>query len=388
MWKTTDGGKTWTSLGLKETQYIGRVRLDPKNSSVLYVAMWEANRTPWSLKSGGPGSGIWKSTDAGETWTDISKNTGLPSGLLGNIGLSVSPINSNIVWAMIENEPGGGLYKSSDAGATWTKTSDDRNIRQRAWYYSKVFASPADTQQVVVLNVQPMWSNDGGKTFRSGFGGGDNHDMWWAPDGKRMAIAHDNGTVFTSDSGRTRVNSVTPTGQLYHVHLTTHSPPHACGAKQDAGSQCLPLRGPIPVPGQGGRGGFGGGRGGPPASTPSTPSSPYQDFYPVAGGESGYISTSPLNPDISYGGNYGGDLSMRDRISGRSMSLDLGIGSDSYKQLFCKSDEPIFDSFLPLTTRGRLGAAAMSALSSAKRLVKQTPALMKAAQMLRGAMQR
>lgn len=377
MWKTTDGGKTWTSLGLAETQYIGRVRLDPanpnivyvaalghvfgnnkergiykstdggrtwkqtlfkndstgaidlvmdpKNSNVLYAAMWEANRTPWSLKSGGPGSGIWKSTDAGETWTDISTRPGLPSGLLGNIGLSVSPVNSNIVWAMIENEPNGGLYKSSDAGATWVKTSGDRNIRQRAWYYSKVFASPVDTQQVVVLNVSPMWSSDGGKTFRNGFGGGDNHDMWWAPDGKRMAIAHDNGTILTPDSGRTQVRTATATGQLYHVHLTTHTPTHACGAKQDAGSQCGPVRGPIPVPGQGGRGGgggAGGGRGGPPAAAPATPTSPYQDFYSVAGGESGYISTSPLNPDISYGGNYGGDLSMRDRISGRSMSLD------------------------------------------------------------------
>jgi photosystem II stability/assembly factor-like uncharacterized protein len=374
MWKTTDGGKTWIDLGLKETQYIGRVRLnptnpdivyvaalghvlgpnkergvyksvdggrswrqvlfkndstgavdlimDPKDPNVLYVAMWEANRSPWSLKSGGPGSGIWKSTDAGETWTDISANSGLPTGLLGNIGLAVSPINSNIVWAMIENEPGGGLYKSSDAGATWTLASSDRNIRQRAWYYSKVYASPMDTQQVVVLNVSPMWSSDGGKTFRSGFGGGDNHDMWWAPDGRRMAIAHDNGTIFTSDSGRTSVRSVTPTGQYYHVHLTTHSPPHACGAKQDAGSSCLPLRGPIPIPGQGGRGGGRGGRGGAGAAAPTAPTSPFQDSYSVAGGESGYISTSPINPDISYGGNYGGDLSMRDRISGRSMSLD------------------------------------------------------------------
>jgi photosystem II stability/assembly factor-like uncharacterized protein len=374
MWKTTDGGKTWTSLGLTETQYIGRVRLhptnpdivyvaalghvfgpnkergvykstdggkswkqvlfkndstgaidlvmDPKNPNVLYAAFWEADRSPWSLKSGGPGSGIWKTTDGGETWTDITTNTGLPSGLLGNIGLAVSPINSNIVWAMIENEPNGGLYKSSDAGATWTRTTDDRNIRQRAWYYSKVYASPLDTQQVVVLNVSPMWSQDGGKTFRNGFGGGDNHDMWWAPDGKRMAIAHDNGTIFTSDSGRTTVRTVTPTGQFYHVHLTTHNPVHACGAKQDAGSQCGPIRGPIPVPGQGGRGG-GGGRGGPPAAAPATPSSPYQDFYSAAGGESGYMTSSPLNPDISYGANYSGSMDLRDRISGRSMSLDI-----------------------------------------------------------------
>jgi photosystem II stability/assembly factor-like uncharacterized protein len=373
VWKTTDAGKTWTYLGLKETQYIGRIRLDPansdiayvaalghvfgpnkergiykttdggktwkqvlfkndstgavdlvmdpKNSKVLYAGFWEANRTPWSLKSGGPGSGIWKTTDGGETWTDITRNPGLPAGLFGNIGLAVSPINSNIVWAMVENEPGGGLYKSSDAGATWTLTSGDRNIRQRAWYYSKVFASPLDTQQVVVLNVSPMWSSDGGKTFRNGFGGGDNHDLYWAPDGKRIAVSHDNGTVFTTDSGRTRTSIQVPTGQFYHVHLTSHTPEHVCGAKQDAGSQCGPIRGPIPVPGQ--NTGRGGGRGG--AATPAAPAQqnpPYQDFYPVAGGESGYISTSPLNPDISYGGNYSGDLSMRDRISGRSMQLD------------------------------------------------------------------
>ena len=374
MWKTTDGGKTWRSLGLKETQYISRIRLhptnpdivyvaalghvfgpntergifkstdggstwnrihfvndstgaidmvmDPKDPNTLYAAFWEANRKPWSLKSGGPGSSIWKTTDGGATWTDISRNTGMPSGLLGNIGLAISPINSSIVWAMIENDPGGGLYKSSDAGATWTRTSDDRNIRQRAWYYSKVYASPLDTQQVVVLNVSPMWSSDGGKTFRSGFGGGDNHDMWWAPDGKRMAVSHDHGTTFTADSGRTRVTPPMANSQMYHAHLTTHAIPHVCGAQQDAGSQCGPIRGPIPVPGQTGRGG-GGGRGGPPATAPATPADQYQEFYSAAGGESGYMSSSPLNPDISYGANYSGSMDMRDRISGRSMSLDI-----------------------------------------------------------------
>ena len=373
MWKSTDGGKTWTNIGLNETQYISRVRLhptnpdivyvaalghvfgpneergvfkstdggrtwtrklfvndstgaidmvmDPKNPNILYVGMWEANRRPWALKSGGPGSGIWKSIDGGENWTEITRNRGLPAGLIGNIGLAVSPINSNIVWAMVENEPGGGLYKSSDAGASWTRTSEDRNIRQRAWYYSKVYASPIDTQQVVVLNVSPQWSSNGGRTFQSGFGGGDNHDMWWAPDGKRMAVAHDHGTTFTADSGRTRVTPPMANAQLYHAHFTTHPIPHLCGAQQDASSQCAPIRGPIPMPGQvaGGRGG--GGRGGATAATPA-PTGGFQEFYNTAGGESGYISTSPINPDISYGGNYGGDLSMRDRISGRSMSLD------------------------------------------------------------------
>ena len=374
MYKTTDGGKTWTYLGLKETQYIGRIRLhptnpdivyvaalghvfgpnpergiykstdggstwnrihfvndstgaidlvmDPKNPNVLYAGFWEANRKPWSLKSGGPGSSLWKTTDGGATWTDITRNPGMPPGLIGNIGLAVSPINSNIVWAMIENDPGGGLFKSSDAGATWTRTSDDRNIRQRAWYYSKTYASPIDTQQVVVLNVSPMWSNDGGKTFRSGFGGGDNHDMWWAPDGKRMAVSHDHGTTFTADSGRTTSTPPMANAQIYHAHLTTHAIPHVCGAQQDANSQCGPIRGPIPMPVSSGRGG-GGGRGGPPAAAPATPATGYQDFYITAGGESGYMTSSPLNPDIVYGANYSGSMSMRDRISGRSMSLDI-----------------------------------------------------------------
>jgi photosystem II stability/assembly factor-like uncharacterized protein len=377
MWKTTDGGKTWTSLGLKETQQIGRVRLDPanpdivyvaamghvwapnkergvyksidggktwkqtlfkndstgaidlimdpKNSNVLYAALWQAGRSPWMLISGGQGSGIYKSTDAGETWTDISRNPGLPAGLLGNIGLTVSPVNSNLVWALIENEPNGGVYKSSDAGATWTFMSGDRNVRQRAWYYSKIFADPTDTNHLFAPNVSAEGSRDGGKTWNStnGFGGGDNHDMWIAPDGKRMSTVNDGGAVMTD--GTTHFTISAPTGQFYHVHLTNHNPTHACGAKQDAGSSCGPIRGPIPVPGQGGRGGggFGGGRGAVPATpAPAVTGPVYQDFYPVAGGESGYIASNPLNPDISYGGNYSGNLSSRDRISGRSAGLD------------------------------------------------------------------
>ncbi len=378
MWKTTDGGKTWTSLGLKETQQIGRVRLDPtnpdivyvaamghvwapnkergiykstdggktwkqtlfkndstgaidlvmdpKHPNVLYAALWQAGRSPWMLISGGQGSGIYKSTDAGETWTDISHNPGLPAGLLGNIGLTVSPINSNLVWALIENEPNGGVYRSSDAGATWTYMSGDRNVRQRAWYYSKIFADPADTNHLFAPNVGAQGSRDGGRTWSTanGFGGGDNHDMWIAPDGKRMSTVNDGGAVMTDGTTHFTINA--PTGQFYHVHLTNHNPTHVCGAKQDAGSSCGPIRGPIPIPGQGGRGGggSGGGRGAAPAApaTPAPTGPVYQDFYGVAGGESGYIASNPLNPDISYGGNYSGNLSSRDRISGRSARLD------------------------------------------------------------------
>jgi len=373
VWKSVDGGKTWTSLGLKESQYIGRIRLDPanpdvvyvaalghvfgpnkergvyksvdggknwkqvlfkndstgavdlimdpKNPSVLYAALWQAGRSPWTLISGGKGSGIYKSVDAGETWTDISRNPGMPAGIFGNIGLAVSPFNSNLVWALIENEPSGGVYKSSDAGATWTYMSGDRNIRQRSWYYSKIYADPTDTNHLFAPNVSAQGSRDGGKTWsgQAGFGSGDNHDMWIAPDGKRMATVHDGGAIITD--GTTRVSVQAATGQFYHVYLTNHSPTHVCGAKQDAGSSCGPIRGPIPVPGQGGRGGGGGGRGAQPAPT-SAPTSVYQDFYGVAGGESGYIAANPLNPDITYGGNYGGSLSSRDRISGRGTQLD------------------------------------------------------------------
>jgi hypothetical protein len=182
-------------------------------------------------------------------------------------------------------------------------------MRQRAWYYTRIFADPKDTNVVHVLNVSPFTSRDGGRTFGRGFGGGDNHDMWIAPnDPRRMAVSHDNGVAITTDGGTTRVAPSLPTAQFYHVHLTNHFPYHVCGAEQDGSSQCGPSRGA----GGGGRGGGGGG-GGAPAT---------DGFYGVAGGESGYIASHPLDPDITYGGNYSGDLSMLNRRTGQSMALD------------------------------------------------------------------
>jgi len=367
VWKTTDGGKTWAYMGLKETQYISRIRLhptnpdiayvgalghvfgpnaergvfkttdggkswkkilfrndstgiadlimEPGNPNVLYATFWQAYRLPWTLWSGGAGSGIFKTTDGGDHWTEISRNPGLPSGVLGRIGIAVSPAKPSRVWALIEHEPAGGVYRSDDAGATWKFLSGDRELRQRAWYYTNIYADPKDTNVVAAPQVGPMWSKDGGKTFARGFGAGDNHDIWWASDDpKRIAMAHDNGAIITTDGGTTSIRVAAPTGQFYHVHLTNHYPYHVCGAKQDAGSSC----GPVRVAGGGGRGGGGGGggRGGGP------PPSPYSEFYGIAGGESGYVASNPLDPEITYGGNYSGVLQMQDRRTGLGERLD------------------------------------------------------------------
>ena len=370
VWKSTDAGKTWQYMGLKETQYISRIRInpdnpdivyvgalghvfgpnkergvfrstdggktwknilfrndstgvadmimDPSNPKIMYVAFWQAGRTPWMLVSGGMGSAIFKTTDGGDTWTDISRHPGLPqSGPLGAIGITVSAAKPSRLWALVEHEPNGGVYRSDDAGATWTFTSGDRNLRQRAWYYSKLYADPKDTNVVYAPQVGPMMSKDGGKTFGRGFGGGDNHDMWIDPTNpKRIAVAHDNGVIITTDGGTTSTRVATPTGQYYHVHLTNHYPYHVCGAKQDAGSSCGPVReAPQFGRGGGGGGGFGGG-------APAAPASPYVTFYGVAGGESGYISSNPLDPDIMYGANYGGSLDVLNRRTGKTTSLD------------------------------------------------------------------
>jgi photosystem II stability/assembly factor-like uncharacterized protein len=370
VWKSTDAGKTWQYMGLKETQYIARVRvhpdnpdivyvgalghvfgpnkergvyrttdggktwknilfrndstgvadmiLDPSDPKVIYVSFWQAGRKPWQLVSGGMGSGIFKSTDGGDTWTEITRNPGLPqSGPLGAIGITVSPAKPSRLWAIVEHEPNGGVYRSDDAGATWQFMTGDRNLRQRSWYYSKLYADPRDTNVVYGPQVSPLVSKDGGKTFTRGFGGGDNHDIWIDPtDPKRIAVAHDNGLIVTKDGGTTSTRVAAPTGQYYHVHLTNHFPYHVCGAKQDAGSSCGPVRAEAP----GGRMGMMAMMGG--GGAPAAPASPFSTFYGVAGGESGYVSSDPRDPDITFGANYGGSMDMLNRRTGKSLALD------------------------------------------------------------------
>ena len=161
--------------------------LDPNQPNVIYAAFWDVHRTPWSLESGGPGSGLFKSTDGGDTWTDLSRNPGMPKGVLGRIGVTVSPQNSDRVWAIVEAEDGG-VFRSDNGGRTWTKVNDERKLRQRAWYYSRIFADPLKEDTVYVVNTGFYRSDDGGKTYTAiRTPHGDNHYLWIAPnDSNRM----------------------------------------------------------------------------------------------------------------------------------------------------------------------------------------------------------
>jgi photosystem II stability/assembly factor-like uncharacterized protein len=343
VWKTTDGGKTWTSLGLAATQQISRVRvhptdpnivyvaaqghvwgpnpergifkstdggknwkkilfrndstgaadlvMDPSNPNVLYAAFWQAGRTPWMLVSGGAGGGMFKSTDAGETWTELTRNPGLPHGLWGNIGISVSPVKTSRVWAIIENDSGG-VFRSDDGGATWTRTNAERKLRQRAWYYSKIHADSKDTNVVYVNNVSFQKSTDGGKTFRAlRPPHGDSHDFWIAAnDNQRMIEANDGGANVSVNGGRVWTDQDFATAQFYHLVTTNHFPYRVCGAQQDNSTLCGPSRN---------QGGI-----------------DRAEWYDAGGGESGYIAVRQDDPDIMYAGSYGGLLTRKDARTG------------------------------------------------------------------------
>ncbi len=325
VYRTKDGGKTWQQILFKnDSTGIADLVMDPSNPNVLYAGFWQAGRTPWMLVSGGAGGSMYKTTDGGDHWTELTHNKGLPSGLWGNIGITVSPAKPNRVWAIIEADSGG-VFRSDDAGATWQYVNADRNLRQRAWYYTKVFADPQDSNTVYAGNVGGYISKDGGKTFRSGLGNGDTHYYWIDPTNpKRIAVAGDPGIVLSYDGGTSQVRSNLPTGQYYHVHLTNAAPYDVCGAEQDGGVDCFPIRaaGAGGRGGRGGPGGPGGGRGGPAA--PAAPASQW-DFttrYSGAGGESGYVASDPNDPDVTFGGNYSGVLDMQNRRTGVSMRLD------------------------------------------------------------------
>ena len=228
IYKSTDGGDTWRQV-LFVNEQAGAVDLtfDPNNPRILYASTWRAQRTPYSLSSGGEGSALWKSTDSGETWNEISKNEGFPKDTLGIIGVAVSPKNSERVWAIVENKEKGGLYRSEDGGKKWSLVNSDRNLRQRAWYYTRVYADTQDEDVVYVLNVSYHKSMDGGKTFKS-FNAphGDHHDLWISPEnGQRMIIGDDGGAQISYDGGETWSTYYNqPTAQYYRVTTDNHFP--------------------------------------------------------------------------------------------------------------------------------------------------------------------
>jgi len=309
LFKSADGGKTWRKV-LSRDNKTGAVdiAIDRTNPNVMFAALWEAYRVEYSMSSGGPGSGLFKSTDGGEHWTEITRNTGLPAGTDGKIGVAVSGADSNRVYALVENE-NGGLFSSDDAGATWKLVNNARIIRQRAFYYTHVFADPKNKDIVFAQDTGTLWSRDGGKTMVN-YAGGDSHDLWIDPDDTNHIIhSNDSGTAVTFNGQAFGPNGQHvpptwtardyPTGQFYHAISTAHVPYHVCGAQQDSSTLCVPSNTGI---GGGRFGGGGGGRGG----TPET--------YSPGGSEDGYIAPDPRDPDIFYaGGNNGSFLTRLDR---------------------------------------------------------------------------
>jgi len=303
VFKSTDGGKTWKRTLFKDAK-TGAVdiAIDRKNPNVMFAAMWEAYRVEYQMSSGGPGSGLYKSTDGGETWTDITRNPGMPTGMVGRIGVALTAADSNRVYALVENDKGG-LFVSDDAGATWKLTNESRNVRQRAFYYTHVYGDPSNKDVVYMQNTRVYRSADGGKTMAAidGTTHGDHHDLWVDPDDANHVIdGNDGGGAVTFDASARVPNWSAqdfPTAQWYHVTTTAHLPFHVCGAQQDNSTLCVPSNTNAP----------GGGGGGNP------PVAPYQ----VGGGEPGYIAAHATDPDIFWAGaNNGSFLTRLNRRTG------------------------------------------------------------------------
>ncbi len=301
VFRSKDGGKTWENV-LYVSDKAGAVDLvfDPNNPRIMYAGMWQIKRNGYRMDSGGEDSGLWKSTDGGDSWVNISKNKGLPDGPWGIVGVTVSPVNSNRVWTIIEALDGG-VFRSDDAGKTWQKTNEDRALRQRAWYYSRIYADTENEDMVYVLNVRYHQSKDGGKTFAS-FNAphGDHHDLWIDPDNnQRMAMADDGGAQISFDGG---INWTTyynqPTAQFYRVTTDTHFPFRILGAQQDNSTVRILHR-----------------------STGSTIRE--SDWSPSAGGESAHLAPDPDNPDIVYGGTYKGYMMRLDHRTGQVRSTNV-----------------------------------------------------------------
>ena len=353
VWKSTDAGRTWSHIGLKDSQRIPRIRIHPKNPDVVYVAAmgslfganeergvfrsvdggknwqkilyvndevgavdlamdptnprilyastWRVIRTPYSLESGGEGSKLWKSTDGGDNWQSISENEGMPKPPLGISGISVSESNPDNLYAIIEANDGG-VFRSTDAGETWKRVNKERKLRQRAWYYTRIQADPVDENMVYVMNVRFHKSMDGGKTFEKiSTPHGDNHDLWIDPnDPKRMIEANDGGANISYDGGENwSVQSNQPTAQMYRVSTDDAFPYRLLGGQQD--NSAIRIR----------------------SRSAFSDAIGTRDWEPTAGGESGHIVARSDNPDIVYGGSYGGYLIRYNHANGDVRAINV-----------------------------------------------------------------
>jgi photosystem II stability/assembly factor-like uncharacterized protein len=283
VFKSTDGGKTWKKILFVDNK-TGAIDLvmDPNHPNVLYATMWQAQRMPWGLISGGPGSGIYKTTDGGAHWTNISRNHGLPTGILGRMGVSVAASNPKIVYAIIQAKHGG-VFRSDDAGATWTRVNKEWKLRQRAFYYMTIYTDPKDPNTVYAPNVDAFWvSRDGGKTWKKlHTPHGDNHVAWIDPDNTKILLeGNDGGATVSLDGGKSWSSEHNqPTGQFYHVNLDNQFPFHIYGAQQDEAS----FEGPSASNGGG---------------------IPLSAWHRVAEGEATFVVPQPNDPNITYGSDY------------------------------------------------------------------------------------
>jgi len=318
VYRSTDGGATWKQL-LTRGPDAGAVdlALDPVNPRVIYASFWQVRRNPYHFDSGGSGSGLWKSTDGGDTWSDLSRAPGLPRTVLGRIGVTVSPANPERVWALVEAAEGG-VFRSDNAGRTWTKVNDQNILRQRAWYYSHIFADPQNADAVYALNTGMYRSGDGGRTFTAlRTPHGDNHDLWIAPDNpQRMIESNDGGANISNDGGRTWSSIMNqPTAQFYRVALDNDFPYNVYGAQQDNSTVRTASR----------TSGFG---------------ITEQNWYDVGGGESGWIAPDPSDSQIVYAGSYDGLITRQDHRTGQSRDINawpdntMGYGVEAMKYRF------------------------------------------------------
>ena len=360
VYKSIDGGKTWKNIGLKNTQSISRVRIHPTNPDIVYVSVlghafgpnedrgvfktsdggktwkkilykgdkagaedlvidtqnpetiyasiWEVYRTPYKMWADVGTSALYKSVNGGETWTELSKNPGMPKSPIGKIGVAVSPADPNRVWAIVESNEGG-LYRSDDGGSNWKLVNNERKLRQRAFYYSRIVADPKNRDGVYGLNVDFYKSTDGGVTFPKSIKvpHGDNHDLWIDPtDPMRLAEANDGGGTVSVNGGQTWTDEDFPTAQLYHIITTKDFPYHIAGAQQDNTTIAIPREGWNHM-----------------AVRNNTLKPGMGYAYSVGGGESGYIAQDPKNPDIFYAGSQGALITRINRATGQARDVQV-----------------------------------------------------------------